>query len=242
MELQLIATRCTVQGCQGLVRSQPNGSLACAECGVHVTVWRVPRLNQAIRGLVSPALRRAMFSSALLLLALTGTFIAHSAVKHAEASELPAPQRVAANFDSEAFLMALRSGDFTLLEELPASYADARQFTAARQHEANNSYLAFWQTRNRAQRMEILLLCIQAAHPALLPFLAEITWHTIAHENDFGVATAMSSALHACSEQYVDFAIFCMEHIASESTFTGVVHDAQAAIDGLRYRVRVYGR
>ncbi|MBL8896714.1 MAG: hypothetical protein JNM84_03765 [Planctomycetes bacterium] len=244
MDTQVNRLSCAVDGCDGLVRAQPCGALECDTCHAHVTVWRLPETRSALQRCASPALRRALFSHALLLFALLGAFAGattHEAALASERSELAAER--GARIDRAALLAALRSGSLPKLESLPAFYADPQRFLSEpAQRSAGSPYLDFWLTQNRTQRLEILRLCTEAAHPLLLPLLAEISWHTIAQENDLAVASSLGSALHACARDYLELAILCMEHIANESAFSEVADDARTAIQGLRHRASVYGR
>lgn len=236
---------CAVGGCDGIVRPQSTGAVACGTCGAHVTVWRVPATNARQR-LASPALRRALFSQALLLVALGGVFRFASAIAREpfrDGAPALAGAQTEARLDFEVLRRALREGRLPALPDSPAFYAEPLRFvTEPALREASGPYLAFWRAQGRAQRLELLHLCTQFADPVLLPFLAEISWHTIALEHDFAVASSLCSALHACARDHVELAILCMEHIASESAFTEVASDAQTAIDGLQHRARVLGR
>lgn len=235
---------CAVEGCSGSVQTQASGALECNVCRAHVTVWRVPATRSALQRFASPALRRALFSHALLLGSLVGAFAVASPREAAIAAESSASfaQRTAP-IERAELLAALRAGTLSSLGELPAFYADPQRFlTDPAQRTAASPLVDFWRTQNRTQRLQILNLCSEAAHPALLPLLVEISWHTIAQETDFAVASALCSAIHASAREHVELAILCMEHIASESAFTEVANDARTAIDGLLHRARVFGR
>jgi hypothetical protein len=243
MDQEVHRLPCAVGGCDGVVRPHPSGALACGTCGAHVTVWRVPAISARAR-FASPALRRALFSQALLLVSLGAVVGFGSASPRAPFSAAPsAIAGVGERVDFGSFERALREGRLPAHADSPAFYADPQRFlTEPALREASGPYLAFWQAQGRAQRLELLKLCTQAANPALLPFLVEISWHTIAREHDFAVASSLCSALHACARDHVELAILCMEHIASESAFTEVASDARTAIDGLQHRARVLGR
>jgi hypothetical protein len=244
MDTQVNRIPCAVDGCAGNVQMQPSGALECSSCNAHVTVWRLPAQRSAFQRFASPALRRALLSHVLLVGSLVAAFAAAKPQEGASAADRSlVAQREGHGIEREDLLAALRAGRLPSIEGLPAFYADPQRFlTDPAQRTANSPIVDFWRTQNRTQRLEILHQCTEAALPALLPLLVEISWHTIAQETDFAVASTLCSALHACARDYVELAILCMEHIANESAFLEVTTDARTAIDGLRHRASVFGR
>ncbi|MBK9384062.1 MAG: hypothetical protein IPN34_04490 [Planctomycetes bacterium] len=237
---------CAVDGCDGNVQMQASGALECSSCRAHVTVWRLPAQRSAFQRFSSPAFRRALISHALLMGSLVGAFAAAKPPEGAHGGDhalLAQREGEGFSLQREELLAALRSGRLPSVGGLPAFYADPQRFlTDPAQRTATSPIFDFWRTQNRTQRLEILNQCTEAALPALLPLLVEISWHTIAQETDIAVASSLCSALHACARDYVELAILCMEHIANESAFLEVSIDARTAIQGLRHRASVFGR